>query len=73
MAPWILQTKYCRNPLSADYADLFPQRNDNPLLENNNPGSQNAKKWGIVFAIQFNNKWYYQLPVMNTNDNFDSR
>lgn len=41
-------------PLAADYTDLFPQRNDNPLLETNNPGTQNAKNEEIVFAIQFN-------------------
>tara|TARA_R110002050_G_scaffold52943_1_gene120331 strand:- start:3735 stop:5573 length:1839 start_codon:yes stop_codon:yes gene_type:complete len=41
-------------PLSADYTDLFPQRNDNPLLETNDPGSQNAKNGEIVFAVQFN-------------------
>ncbi|MCM4164577.1 MULTISPECIES: RagB/SusD family nutrient uptake outer membrane protein [unclassified Arenibacter] len=41
-------------PLAADYTDLFPQRNDNPLLETNNPGTQNAKNEEIVFAVQFN-------------------
>ncbi|MCK0134924.1 RagB/SusD family nutrient uptake outer membrane protein [Arenibacter sp. S6351L] len=41
-------------PLAVNYTDLFPQRNDNPLLETNNPGSQNAKNGEIVFAIQFN-------------------
>ncbi|MEQ6119490.1 RagB/SusD family nutrient uptake outer membrane protein [Reichenbachiella sp. MALMAid0571] len=40
-------------PLAANYNDLFPKRNENPLLETNNPGTQNAKNDEIVFAIQF--------------------
>src|SRR5690606_8052098 len=41
-------------PLANNYSDLFPQRNDNPLLETNNPNTQNAENKEIVFAIQFN-------------------
>ena len=26
---------------SENYSDLFPARNENPLLETNNPGTQN--------------------------------
>ncbi|HLT51176.1 MAG TPA: RagB/SusD family nutrient uptake outer membrane protein, partial [Arenibacter sp.] len=40
-------------PLATNYSDLFPQRNDNPLLETNNPNTQNAENMEIVFAIQF--------------------
>ncbi len=41
-------------PLAANYNDLFPQRVENPTLETNNPGMQNAKNDEIVFAVQFN-------------------
>src|SRR5690606_18589143 len=41
-------------PLANNYSDLFPQRNDNPLLETNNRNTQNAENKEIVFAIQFN-------------------
>ncbi|MFT6810772.1 MAG: hypothetical protein ACJA01_004017 [Saprospiraceae bacterium] len=40
-------------PLADNYSDLFPQRSENPLLETNNPGSQNAKNAEIVFAVQY--------------------
>lgn len=40
-------------PLAANYTDLFPARNDNPLLETNSPGTQNAENDEIVFAVQF--------------------
>ena len=40
-------------PLATNYKDLFPKRNENPLLETNNPGTQNAKNSEIVFAVQF--------------------
>ncbi len=41
-------------PLATNYSDLFPQRNENPLLETNNPNTQNAENKEIVFAVQFN-------------------
>lgn len=41
-------------PLATDYSNLFPQRNENPLLETNNPNTQNAENKEIVFAVQFN-------------------
>ncbi|SOE22899.1 Starch-binding associating with outer membrane [Spirosomataceae bacterium TFI 002] len=41
-------------PLVANYNDLFPKRSENPLLETNNPGTQQAKNSEVVFAIQYN-------------------
>ncbi|MCM4167119.1 hypothetical protein KCTC52924_02696 [Arenibacter antarcticus] len=41
-------------PLATNYSDLFPKRNENPLMETENPSTQNAENNEIVFAIQFN-------------------
>ena len=41
-------------PLATNYNDLFPKRVENPTLETNNPGTQDAKNDEIVFAVQFN-------------------
>lgn len=40
-------------PLAANYSDLFPARNENPLEETNSPSTQNAENPEIVFAVQF--------------------
>jgi len=40
-------------PLAENYSDLFPARNENPLLETNNPGTQNDRNDEIVFAVQY--------------------
>ncbi len=40
-------------PLATNYSDLFPARNDNPLLETNDPSSQNAENPEVVFAVQY--------------------
>ncbi|MEQ6120201.1 RagB/SusD family nutrient uptake outer membrane protein [Reichenbachiella sp. MALMAid0571] len=40
-------------PLATNYTDLFPARNENPLLETNSPATQNDQNDEIVFAIQF--------------------
>jgi starch-binding outer membrane protein, SusD/RagB family len=41
-------------PMVANYNDLFPKRSENPLLETNNPGTQNARNSEVVFAVQYN-------------------
>ncbi len=40
-------------PLAENYSDLFPARNENPLLETNTPATQNDRNDEIVFAVQF--------------------
>ena len=40
-------------PLAANYTDLFPARNDNPLFETNNPATQDDQNPEIVFAVQY--------------------
>jgi hypothetical protein len=40
-------------PLATNYSDLFPKRSENPLLETNNPGTQDAENDEIVFAVQY--------------------
>ncbi len=41
-------------PMIANYKNLFPKRSENPLLETNNPGTQNARNSEVVFAVQYN-------------------
>jgi hypothetical protein len=50
-------------PLAANYNDLFPKRVENPTLETNNPGTQDAQNNEIVFAVQFN-----ENPITNAGD-----